>query len=153
MKYPTLLLLFISINSFGQLFERHKNIAPINQYFTYNEDVLFVITNMREEKKTAGYGYKPLRGYTGYVMYLMFQNRSDKTTHEVDLSKIFLANPETKQKFEVKWYNTAGIGSMTKPNFKLKPGKKKSFVLFFIYEINQKLFFLIDGHLTLIESI
>lgn len=152
MRNLTIVLLFISINSFGQLFETEKNIAPVNQYFKYNEDVIFVITKMREEKNTAGFGYEPLRGYTAYVMYLMFQNRSNET-QEVDLSKIFLANPLTKQKFEVKWYNTAGIGSMSKPTFKLKSKKKKNYILFYIYEINQKLFFLIDGKLTEIQTI
>lgn len=143
-----LFLFFISFSVHSQIFE--KNLKLEDQYFKYDEEILFVITKMREEKR-GGFGYEPLRGYTSYVMYLLFQNRSKDSIHEVNLKNIQLANPTTMRKFDLKWYNTAGIGSKTKSTFEIKPGKKKSFVLFYIYEKNEEIFFLMNDELTQIK--
>ncbi|WP_435622919.1 hypothetical protein [Flagellimonas sp.] len=143
-----ILFLLISTNLQSQIFE--KNLKLENQYFNYNQDVLFVIKKMREEKR-GGFGYSPLRGYTSYVMYLLFQNRSKDSIYEVDLKKIHLANPRTKKKFDLKWYNVAGVGSKTKSTFRIKPGKKRTFILFYMYEKNEDIFFLIDEKLSKIK--
>lgn len=148
-KNVLFIILLIANVASGQIIE--KWIKTESQFFKYNEDVIFAITKMREEPK-GGFGAMPLRGYTSYVIYLIFKNRSDKTLW-VDLEDIYLYNPESDEKFKVDWYNYAGVGAMSKSQFKIKPQRKRRFVLFYIYEINQDLYFLINDKSSKIKII
>ena len=115
--------------------------------YQYDDFISFKIKKMKERKKgLLGLGYVPLRGFTSFEFSLTFKNFSD-TEKIADLDSIFLANPLTKEKYKLKWFNTSGIGTKVETTFKLKPNKKKTFIVFYIFENNQKPYFLINNRL------
>ncbi|MBO0329842.1 hypothetical protein [[Muricauda] lutisoli] len=142
MKYILITTFLISNFAYSQMYS--------SQVFNYDDNITFQITRLKGSAD-RGIGYTPLRGYTSYTFYLKFTNNSDQPV-EGNLKDIYLANPKTKRKYDLKWFNTAGIGSKMKPTFELKPNKSKKFILNYVYEINQRIYFLINDKLTLIKA-
>lgn len=105
------------------------------------------------EYKGGNFGFRALRGYTSYLFNLEFENNTDSIV-QGNLKEVYLANPKTKTRSEVLWYNIGkGVGSKTKPEFEIKPGKTKRFVLFFIYAQKDDIYFWTNGNLKLIKIV
>jgi len=128
--------------TYSQNLEIHKGKI---EYYEYSENVSFKIKRMKEHKK-GGFGFIPLRGFTSYKFYLTFENHSS-SEQIVNLDSIYMANQETKKRYKIKWFNTSGFGSKLKPTFKLRPDKRKTFIVFYIFEKNQKPYFLVNNKL------
>jgi len=142
MRKIIFIILIVNIQfSFSQNSESQQK----DYKYQYNDFISFKIKKMKEHKK-GGFGYVPLRGFTSFKFYLTFKNFSD-SEQTADLDSIFLANPLTKKRYKLKWFNTSGIGSKIKTTFKLKPNKKKTFIVFYIFENKQKPYFLIKDRL------
>ena len=139
-KY-TILILLIANLSYSQVIKTEK------QIFNYNDNITFEITKMKE-KKNGAYGLIPLRGYTSYIFYLKFTNNSNNTDI-INIEKIFLANPKNNIKHEIEWNNYEPVGNKTV--FTINPKGKRKFTLFYAYEKNKEVFFLVNDILTKIK--